>query len=442
MSGRALTTLPLSMLLAAAAFGAFALAPTARAQEASAADAQSAEARKIDEYGRIGHCDLTARLDNFAIELQNNPTAKALIVGFDPKGKGQGRANWGLKVGRYYLTSVRGIDASRVQAVNGGSRDGDEVTTELWLVPEGAEPPLKPPADDRYAVKDFSGKFDTYSTEELIYREYIEMGFSGDEISHWEFAERLKKQPDSLGYLVVRTSKRSAPGTWRRVARREEQIIQKDYGIATGRLASVYGGQAEGESAEVELWILPKSAPPPKGVKEQTGGALREAVRLNRLNLYGSPDEDEQGWMLENIAEALRENPRAVVCIIPREPDNTAYVSGEEEVAAAGDSAAPEGEADKTAEKESDESEEASAKELAEEWKKSLVTKHGIYSWRVVVLEGKKMPWGTGRLTTWLVPENARWPDAQAPDEDEVEEEQVVVGETSAPAEPTQTPPR
>ena len=26
--------------------------------------------RKVDEYGKIGHCDETARLDNFAIELQ------------------------------------------------------------------------------------------------------------------------------------------------------------------------------------------------------------------------------------------------------------------------------------------------------------------------------------------------------------------------------------
>jgi hypothetical protein len=413
MSRRAPTTLPLIMLLAAA-FGTLALPPAARAQ--------AAEARKIDEYGRVGHCDLTARLDNFAIELQNSPAAKALIVGFDPKGKGQGRAAWGLKVGRFYLTSIRGIDASRIQVVNGGSRDGDEVTTELWLVPEGAEPPLKPPADDKYADKEFSGKFDTYSTDELIYREHIEMGFSGDEISHYEFAERLKKQPDSLGYLVVRTSKRSAPGTWRRVARREEQIVQKDYDIAAGRLASVYGGQAEGEYAEVELWILPKSAPPPKGVKEQPGEALREAVRMNRLNLYGSPEEDEQGWMLENTAEALRENPRAVVCIILREPDETVYVSGEEE-AAAGDSAATEGEAEETAEEEADESAAVSAKELAEGWKKSLVTEHGVYPWRVVVLEGKKMPWGSGRLTTWLVPENARWPDPQAPDEDEVEDE-------------------
>jgi len=417
MSGRARTALPLNALLAAAAaLGALALAPAARAQDAARAPAaQPAEARKVDEYGPLRHCDMTARLDNLAIELQNVPGAKALLVGYDPKGKGQGRAGWYLKVGRYYLVNTRGIEPSRVAFVNAGGRDGGEVLTELWLVPEGAEPPLKVPAEDKYAAKDFSGKFDTYATDELIYREQSEMGYTGSEISQSEFAEKLKQQPDSRGYLVVRSSKRSAPGTWRRVARREEQIIQKDYGIAAGRLASVYGGQAEDEYAEVELWIQPKSAPPPEGAKEQAGKALRESVRLNRLTLYGSPDEEEEGWMLEGIAEALRENPRAVACLVARAPEDVEPVEGGEVSAVSPAAAAPEDE--------SEESAAVSTKELAERWKKTLFTKYGIYTWRVVVIEGKRSPWGVGRLNAWLVPEGARWPDPQAPDEDEPEDE-------------------
>lgn len=421
MSGRALMSLPLSMLLTAAAISMFAPAPPARAQEATttaAADAQPAEALKIDEYGRVRHCDMTARLDNFAIEMQNNPGAQALLIGYDPKGEGRGKAGGFLKVGRYYLTSVRGIEASRIAVINGGDWDGKEAKTELWLVPEGAEPPLKPAADDKYTVREFSGKFDTYATDALIYREQMEMGYSGDDISRQEFAEKLKQQPGSRGYLVVRSPKGSVPGTWRRIGQREEQIIRKDYSIAARRLSSIYGGTAEGDDVQVELWILPKTARPPEGAKEERAVELRDAVRLNRFDSYGSMDEEAEVWMLKSIAGALRENPRAIACLITREPEEflseggeEAAAPGEESAAAAGDSGGSEGET-------SDDS----IKDVAERWKKVLTTKYGVYPWRVVVLEGKRMSWGIGRLSAWLVPEKAHWPNPQAPDEDEVEE--------------------
>lgn len=429
MSVRTLTTFPLSVLLTAAAFGAFALAPPARAQEATAAAAaQTAAALKIDEYGRIGHCDMTARLDNLAIELQNNPGAKALLVGYEPKGKGGGRAGWNLKVGRYYLTNVRGIDASRVAVASGGSRDGNDVTTELWLVPEGAEPPLKPAAEDKYAAKDFSGKFDTYATDALIYRVHVEMGYSGDDISRQEFAEKLKQQPGSRGYLVVRAPKGSARGTWRRVGLREEQIIGKDYGVEARQLDLVNGGTAEGDYAEVDLWILPKSAPPPAGAKEESAAELREAVRLSRLDSYGSEDEEAEAWMLKSLAGALRDNPRAIACLIPREPEVFEYEVGEEAAAAApgvesAEQSSPAAEAAGDADDSEEEPGDVSMKGVAERWKQILTTKYGVYPWRVVVLEGKRMPWGAGRLSAWLVPEKARWPDPLAPDGDEGEEQ-------------------
>lgn len=423
MSGRVRTTLPLLLMLAAAAPGAFAFAPSAWAQ-----GAQTAEARKIDEYGPLRHCDMTARLDNFAIELQNDPGAKGVLVGYDPRDKGRGRAGWNLKVGRYYLVNVRGIEPSRVAIVSGGSREGDEVTTELWLVPEGAEPPLKLPAEDRFTGKEFSGKFDTYATDALVYREQIEMGFSGDDISREEFAQKLKQQPGSRGYLVVRAPKGSATGTWRSVGQREEQIIRKDYEVEARRLSSINGGTAAGDNAEVELWILPKRARPPEGAKEEKAAELRESVRLSRLDFYGAPDEDAEAWVLKGIAGALRDNPRAIACLVTREPmESEGYVVGEE-VAPTGGEAVETPAAEVAADPENSEASEDESvvepiKDTAERWKKVLTTKYGIYPWRVVVLEGKRMQWSVSRLTTWLVPEKARWPDPQARDADDVDEQ-------------------
>jgi len=37
-------------------------------------------ARKFDEFGDVYVTDIKARADNFAIDLQNNPTAKGFIV--------------------------------------------------------------------------------------------------------------------------------------------------------------------------------------------------------------------------------------------------------------------------------------------------------------------------------------------------------------------------
>lgn len=438
---------------------AFTFGQSARAQDEQSppSDSQAGLARKIDDYGKIGYEDLSARLDNFALEVQNVPASKAFIVAYDERDKERGFAGWYLKSSRYYLVHLRGIDPSRVVTISGGSKEVKDVLTELWLVPEGAEPPLPPPVkEDKYSAKDFSGKFDSYTTDEQIYREMVEVGYTNEDVSHSEFAEKLKQQPDSVGYLVIRTSKKSLPGAWRYIARREEQILQKDYNVAAERLGSVNGVRSEDDSAEVELWILPKSAPPPEGAKEEAEKPLSEAVRLNRLDTFsGTADVDAESWMIENIAEALRENPRASACLVAREADRTGFEEQSAETEAAppaaeskplglkpadkngatdaGEPAAPEDSA-------ADVEPEVSVRERAEKWKKALTDKYGIYSWRVVILEGKKMLWDNGRLSAWLVPENARWPDPLAPDEDEGDEAQCRDGDAAA--ETVRSPPR
>lgn len=92
--------------------------------------------RKFDEYGNIRFNDEKARLDNFAIQLQNEPTAQGHIIGYGSCGtEGQTRANRA----KDYLVNTRGIDASRIVVVDGGCMP--ELKVELWIVPSGATPP-------------------------------------------------------------------------------------------------------------------------------------------------------------------------------------------------------------------------------------------------------------------------------------------------------------
>ncbi len=91
-------------------------------------------ARKFDEYGNIRFNDEKARLDNFAIQLQNEPTAQGYIYGYGSCGsEGQERANRA----KDYLVNTRGIDAGRLVVVDGGCKP--ELKIELWIVPQGAD---------------------------------------------------------------------------------------------------------------------------------------------------------------------------------------------------------------------------------------------------------------------------------------------------------------
>jgi hypothetical protein len=108
-------------------------------------------ARKVDEYGNIRFNDEKARLDNYAIELQNDPTAQGYLICY---GGRRGRAGEGQRRcdrAKDYLVTTRGIDASRIFTVDGGFKE--ELNVELWIVPSGATPPTASPTVDPSEVQ-------------------------------------------------------------------------------------------------------------------------------------------------------------------------------------------------------------------------------------------------------------------------------------------------
>jgi len=91
---------------------------------------------KFDEYGNIRFNDEKARLDNYAIQLQNDPTSTATIIVYGTcQGEGQTRGDRAKE----YLVNTRGIEASRITVVDGGCRA--DLTVQLWIVPSGATAP-------------------------------------------------------------------------------------------------------------------------------------------------------------------------------------------------------------------------------------------------------------------------------------------------------------
>ena len=108
-------------------------APTLEARE-------SEKTELIDEFGRLGHCDLTSRFDMFFYQLSQNPSSVGYVIVY--QGTDVLPASYdspGME--RFFVNHMyfRNFDSSRVVVINGGFRE--EARTELWIVPPGGEEP-------------------------------------------------------------------------------------------------------------------------------------------------------------------------------------------------------------------------------------------------------------------------------------------------------------
>jgi K319-like protein len=93
-------------------------------------------ATKFDEYGNIKFNDEKARLDNYAIQLQNAPGSTGTIIVYGScAGEAQARGDRA----KDYLVNTRGIEAGRITVVDGGCRS--DLAVQLWVVPNGADAP-------------------------------------------------------------------------------------------------------------------------------------------------------------------------------------------------------------------------------------------------------------------------------------------------------------
>jgi len=108
-------------------------------------------AREFDECVNCTFDDQKARLDNLAVELQNDPTTRGYVIAYGGRMSPLGQVEKLMTRAREYLITQRGIDASRLTVVNGGFREEDSV--ELWVVPSGATAPQPTPTVQAGEIK-------------------------------------------------------------------------------------------------------------------------------------------------------------------------------------------------------------------------------------------------------------------------------------------------
>ena len=115
------------------------------------------ETAKFDEFGDVCCDDEKARLDNFAVALQNLPEARGLIVFYGGRrqsypfchssrkrlprrGEAQARA---ARLKPYLLNGWPTLDPQRVVVIDGGYRE--TWSAELWIIPRGGTAPKPTP---------------------------------------------------------------------------------------------------------------------------------------------------------------------------------------------------------------------------------------------------------------------------------------------------------
>ncbi|HEX8176886.1 MAG TPA: hypothetical protein VF543_17480 [Pyrinomonadaceae bacterium] len=354
-------------------------------------------ARQVDSYGEITSEDVMARLDNFSIELRKMPHATGYLICYGPEGEGSGTGKYVLKVQTDYLLNTRGLEPESIRQVYGGRYyKPDEVETELWIAPPGADAPELRGYES--SLETIRGKFKEYNSWDR-YPDGDGPAFGN--IALAGLADVLKQQPKSLAYIVSFNVQGAAPGTWRRVAKRDASALQA-YGIAFDRIKIIYGGEVKTDVdgvalAIINLWVLPPDAPPPvkEGKSEQTP---KEAVHLGIYNDYILKYGEEERHVFEGLLDVLRADARLNVYLIVRprnEPLGIMMPDDQPNIDPA---------------------------KLVEKWKSEMVEKYGINGNRIIVMPVDSARVNEGTIEAWAVPAGAALPNPYDSDYESLDE--------------------
>lgn len=232
---------------------------------------------KFDEFGDEEYSSLIARLDNFAIELQNSPTARGYIFMYRDRRDLPGLNTRRLRLVQSYMVNSRGVDPSHFVTVNGGIKECRKF--ELWVVPSGATPPSAKP-DYTYSIHDTDAtyKFDEYFY--LLPSEYSDTGDTNYVHADFEaYAEALRQKPGARACIIMyaqhhiergfneytdegegrrpyRKVISDSPATVRRVLAAEKRRLTNAHRIPASRIITIDGGYRAQRA--VELWVVPR----------------------------------------------------------------------------------------------------------------------------------------------------------------------------------------
>lgn len=366
------------------------------------------QACSFDTFGQVGHCDVTARLDNFAIQLLNYPNARGAVITYAPEGEGVGTGKQVLEIIKGYLVDARGLPEDRLKMIYGGrNSDKHQSETQLWIVPPGAS--LPKPTKRETDVETFQGLYyegDVYDDFGLDIPAEMGPGI-GNSVSA-SLADMLHVQKNAVAYFVIYSGEDLTPGAWRRVGQDAIDSFKKR-NVESNRFKLIYGGQQK--ESRFQYWILPNNAPPPvadAGSEKE----LAQTIKAGDFQGYNLDEEKNQKALYSRLSEILTldKTVRAFLVVrlaSPEPPDEE--TTQEPQVAPI---QLPE-ETEPVEEKPP-----VDLSKLVEKWRDELAKTHKIGPDRLIIVYTSE-PYAN-YLSLWIVPKGAPLPN---PKEEEPEAE-------------------
>ena len=370
---------------------------------------------KFDEFGAVGHCDMGARLDNFAIQLSSTPGATAQLIVYGPDRGSAGKDL--IKILTDYLHQIRGIAADQIKGTYGGrNSDLAQPRVQLWIVPENNLPVEPEKFENNIAT--FKGLFheSTIYDDFGVWYEFPDaMGPGIGRSIDASFADILHTQTNSVGYIVAYNGPDSLPGAWRRHADKSIERLKR-FDIDQGRLKVIFAGNRD--ESKVQLWVLPKVAPPP--VAEAGRESMpKQVITAGRLSADYLSYKEHETLSFKIVADVLKidKSMRAFMVVRldppPPPPDQEQETVEEEAADEEPASVIPESEVP----------ENPDLTKLVEKWRSELTTIHKIRNDRIIVIFLPGTQSSSNAIDVWFVPKGQPLPDPNKEEEEDDEEE-------------------
>jgi len=275
----------------------------ALSQETTGPNEKKPHAQLIDDFGPVPECDRIARFDTFLLELHQNPSLSGYVIFYN--GRNVLPAYYESSVYEQLFSnhvSFRGFDRKRITVVRGGFRDS--VSTQLWVVPPGADPPTPVSSDPMPALPDdWAFKFDQQdltfvvdyehpfvlesvrqrelSRVELYLGEETEEFFettettadeTGEDQFYWfskEFGGYLSLRPELKGVIIFYADDATYDiAKWTNHIDAAISGFVQDGERITGRVDIIYGGYRSWP--EAEFFIVPPGTAYPEPTPEES----------------------------------------------------------------------------------------------------------------------------------------------------------------------------
>jgi hypothetical protein len=233
-------------------------------------------AQRVGEFGRVNWGSVTASLDAFAVQINDDTADGEILVYYDQKSLPGEALRYAYRM-KSYLVYSRRIDPARINVLPGGEKE--KLIVELWSVPHNSmrgpepDPPFDRPKDNSAYLYD---RYD-YQCYPMFHR--IPPGCAGCEdgprsasdhsVALSFFGSAVATTPRTKAFLIVYPFRKFKRRVIERFIDREKDFLIQSNKIDSADITTRIGPVRQHGS--VELWVVPPNAAPPR-----LGSARRE----------------------------------------------------------------------------------------------------------------------------------------------------------------------